>query len=93
MFGMSYGVSITRWPALAALLPGLLLATNAGAHPEDDPLRFESHTHEDGRVIFTNIPKRCFKNGLLVCLERHPLLDNRPPPEPAEQPSRVEQRE
>ncbi len=91
MFGMSHGDSMTRWPALAALLTGMVLATSAGAHPENDPLRFEPHTHEGGRVIFTNIPKRCFRNGLLICLELHPLLNNRPPPDSAERPPRVEQ--
>ncbi len=93
MVGMSYRDTITRGSALAVLLPSLLLATNAGAHPENDPLRFESHIHEGGRVIFTNIPKRCFKNGLLICLDRHPLLNNRPPLDPAEQPSRIERSE
>ena len=68
-----------------------LVAGTARAHPENDPLRFEPHTHEGGRVIFTNIPKRCFKNGVLICLELHPLLNNRPPPGPAGQPPRVEQ--
>lgn len=93
MFRMSYGDIRFRWPVLVALLPGLLLATNGGAHPENDPLRFEPHTHEGGRVIFTNIPKRCFKNGVLICLELHPLLNNRPPPDPADQPPRVERSE
>ncbi len=77
--------------ATAILATTSLAAGTAHAHPEDDPLRFESHTHEGGRVIFTNIPKRCFRNGLLICLERHPLLDNRPPPGSVEQPPRVEQ--
>ena len=77
--------------ATAILAIASLAAGTARAHPEDDPLRFEAHTHEGGRVIFTNIPKRCFRNGLLICLDRHPLLDNRPPPGSAGQPARVEQ--
>ena len=68
-----------------------LAAGAAHAHPENDPLRFEAHTHDGGRVIYTNIPKRCFRNGLLLCLERHPLFDNRPPPDSSDQPPRIEQ--
>ena len=79
------------YPTLIALLAlSSLLAGAARAHPENDPLRFEPHTHEGGRVIFTNIPKRCFRDGLLICLDRHPLLNNRPPPDAAERPPRIE---
>ena len=74
------------------LVPSLALVAGAAqGHPENDPLRFEPHTHEGGRVIFTNIPKRCFRNGMLICLELHPLLNNRPPPGAAESAPRVEQ--
>lgn len=91
MVDMSYGNFKAHWPMLAALIAGLLVATNVGAHPYDDPLRFEAHTHEDGRVIFTNIPKRCFRDGVLICHQLHPLLNNTPAPEPGEQRPRIEQ--
>lgn len=79
-----YSILVTTM-AIASIVAGA-----ARAHPENDPLRFEPHTHEGGRVIFTNIPKRCFRNGMLICLELHPLLNNRPPPNTAEQTPRVE---
>ncbi len=76
----------------AAILAIASLAAGAAlAHPENDPLRFEAHSHEGGRIIFTNIPKRCFRNGVLTCLELHPLLSTQGSPESDDQPPRIEQ--
>jgi len=33
--------------------------------------------NRDGRIIYTNIPLRCFENGVLICRHRH--LDRHAP--------------
>jgi hypothetical protein len=43
------------------------------SHPFDEPLKFRKHLTNDGRVIYSNIEKRCFSNGKLTCLEYHPI--------------------
>ena len=64
-------------PIACRLIPGfcaLLLAFGAGAHPHDSPLTFIPHLNDNGAIIFTNIPKKCFRNGVLICTRYHPLL-------------------
>ena len=52
----------------------LLLSCGAGAHPEDSPLTFIPHKNDNGAIIFTNIPKKCFRNGVLLCTRYHPVF-------------------
>lgn len=52
----------------------LLLACSARAHPEDSPLTFFPHRTDNGAVIFSNIPKKCFRDGVLLCARYHPLF-------------------
>jgi hypothetical protein len=56
------------------ILLGLFLTSNAISHPYDEPLTFKLHTTKDGRSIYTNIPKKCFSNGVLTCTGLHPLF-------------------
>ena len=56
------------------ILIGLFIAFSAAAHPYDEPLTFKLHTTKDGRPIYTNIPKKCFSNGVLTCTGVHPLF-------------------
>lgn len=51
-----------------------LLATMAFAHPHNAPFTFIKHTLKDGRVVYTNIPQKCFKDGILICNQYHPTL-------------------
>jgi hypothetical protein len=46
------------------IIVGLFLAFSAAAHPEYSPFTFIPHKTEDGRIIYSNIPKRCFSNGV-----------------------------
>jgi len=71
---------------IPALL-GLLGATAAHAHPYDSPLEFRKHRHADGRDIYTNIPKRCFRDGRLVCHGLHPIFPVPASTLPAEKPT------
>ncbi len=55
------------------LIPLFIIAPTAIAHPFDDPLSFRKHLTDDGRVIYSNIEKRCFSKGFLTCIEFHPI--------------------
>ena len=67
-----------------ALLTGALLAAaESHAHPYDSPLEFRLHRTEDGREIYSNIPKKCFANGKLTCYRLHPIFPPARAPEPA----------
>lgn len=55
------------------ILCGLFIAFSATSHPFDDPLTFIEHKTDDGRPIFTNIPKACFSKGRLTCQQLHPI--------------------
>ena len=55
------------------ILIGLFIAFSAAAHPYDAPLTFRKHLTDDGRVIYSNIPKACFSKGLLTCERLHPI--------------------
>ena len=52
----------------------MLLAAEAVAHPYDSPLEFRQHRTEDGRSIYSNIPKKCFRDGRLICHGLHPVF-------------------
>ena len=67
-----------------ALLAGaLLVADESHAHPYDSPLEFRQHRTEDGREIYSNIPKKCFANGVLTCYRLHPIFPPARVPNPA----------
>ena len=58
------------------LLLGFFIAFSAASHPyagppHDAPLTFIQHKTDDGRSIFTNIPKKCFSKGRLICVKPH----------------------
>ena len=64
---------------LILILGGIVVVFGAASHPyegqpEDAPLAFIEHQTEDKRPIYTNIPKKCFSRGRLICLQLHPLL-------------------
>ena len=64
------------------LLAGsLLMVTAADAHPYDSPLEFREHRTEDGRKIYSNIPKKCFANGVLTCYRLHPIFPSTQAPD------------
>jgi hypothetical protein len=61
------------------ILCGLFLTSNAFPHPYDGPphkapLTFILHKTDDGRPIYTNIPKKCFSKGQLTCIQLHPIF-------------------
>lgn len=61
------------------LIIGLFLAFSAAAHPyegipQNAPLAFIKHKTDDGRPVYTNIPKKCFSNGQLTCIQLHPVM-------------------
>lgn len=62
---------------LVLILAGLTTSSNSLSHPFDSPLTFRQHLTNDGRVIFSNIEKRCFSNGVLTCQEYHPIWEGR----------------
>ncbi len=58
---------------------GIAAATAGQAHPyegmpEDSPMVFILHTTDDGRPIYTNIPKKCFSDKRLSCIYLHPVM-------------------
>ena len=55
------------------ILCGLSIVSSASAHPNDEPLTFRKYLTDDGRVIYSNIPKSCFSKGLLTCENLHPI--------------------
>lgn len=64
---------------IIVLLLGLFIAFSAAAHPYegppyDAPLTFIKHKTDDGRPIYTNIPKKCFSKGRLTCVSLHPVF-------------------
>lgn len=75
---------------LVMLLAGLSLSLGLAAHPENSPLTFIAHKTRDGRIIYTNIPLRCFENGVLICPGYHPVLDTglHPPESASAKPAR-----
>ena len=64
---------------IVVMLLGLFIAFSAAAHPYDGPpheapLTFIEHKTDDGRSIYTNIPKKCFSKGRLTCISVHPIF-------------------
>lgn len=62
------------------LLIGLFVAFSAASHPYEGPpyeapMTFILHTTDDGRPIYTNIPKKCFSKGRLTCIQLHPVFN------------------
>jgi hypothetical protein len=55
------------------ILCGLSIVSSVSAHPNDEPLTFRKYLTDDGRVIYSNIPKSCFSKGLLTCENLHPI--------------------
>ncbi len=47
------------------------------AHPENSPLTFVPHKTKDGRIIYTNFPKRCFRDGVPIYIALHPIYGGR----------------
>jgi hypothetical protein len=37
-------------------------------------IEFKKHVNSDGSITYSNIPKSCTKNGLLVCGQYHPIF-------------------
>lgn len=58
---------------LVLILTGLTTSLNTLSHPFDSPLIFRKHLTNDGRIIYSNIEKRCFSNGVLTCQRHHPI--------------------
>ncbi len=56
------------------ILCGWFLAFSAASHPYDSALIFREHKTDDGRPIFSNIPKKCFSKGRLTCTGLHPIF-------------------
>ncbi len=42
-------------------------------------ISFQKIRTDDGRIIYSNIEKRCFSNGRLICLNYHPIFSGRQP--------------
>jgi len=61
-----------------------VIATALYAHPYDSPLEFRKHKTDDGRDIYSNIPKKCFHGGVLSCYRLHPIFPKSEPSAPAE---------
>ena len=69
--------SFTNTSVIIYLLSLPVFAPVVWSHPYDDPLVFRKHLTDDGRVIYSNIEKRCFSNGKLTCMEYHPIWKGR----------------
>ena len=57
------------------ILFALFSTFNAYSHPYDSVLIFREHKTDDGRIIWTNIPKKCFSEGVLICTKLHPIYE------------------
>ena len=72
---------------VVATLSGLLLLSAAAAHPYDEPLQFRLHTNDDGSPVYSNIPKKCFRDHRLVCIGLHPVFPTPVSTRPADSPA------
>jgi hypothetical protein len=61
---------------LAIFLFGQLLVPGVSAHPENPTLIFIPHKTKDGRIVYTNIPMRCLRDGILTCTDRYPIYNS-----------------
>lgn len=73
-----------KWLPLSLFLTGLILAQNVFSHPYHSPLTFIKHQRDGAGYVFTNIPKKCFKDGRLVCHDYYFLSPKRSNPTPSE---------
>ena len=71
---------------LALIIGASLPISIVDAHPYDSPLEFRRHMTDDGRVIYSNIPKKCFHDGVLTCDRLHPIFPKKSIPETPESP-------
>ena len=67
---------------IIAVIGGMLVTFGAVAHPyhgapPEAPLAFIEHRTDDDRPIFTNVPKSCFTQGRLTCIQLHPVFRGR----------------
>ena len=56
----------------------------AATDPYDSPFTFKKHLTDDGRVIYSNIPKECISKGRLNCIQLHPIFGSSVPTKRAE---------
>ena len=68
------------------MLCGILGLPLAHAHPYDSPLEFRAHKTRDGRIIYSNIPMKCFHDGVLHCYQLHPIFPKSGAPAPSTKP-------
>ncbi len=59
---------------LPIVLPASAMAHPYEGEPLHTPLAFIPHDTDDGRSVYTNIPKSCFSAGRLTCSQLHPLF-------------------
>lgn len=71
---------------LGIILCGLI-PPSAFSHPFDSPLTFRPHKSDQGGTVYSNIPKKCFSNGVLLCAGLHPVIGggNQQPVPPAKE--------
>lgn len=65
------------------LLTGLFITQNVLSHPHHSPLTFIKHKRDGGGNIITNVPKKCFKDGRLICHDYYFLKQAGPAVAPA----------
>jgi hypothetical protein len=63
-----------RYTGLILFLCGMFVTLSAASHPYDTALEFHEHQTDDGRPIYSNIPKKCFSKGRLTCIQLHPIF-------------------
>ena len=62
-----------RFPIVFIAWLGCLGLFVPAAASDEAGISFTSFQTEDGRVIYSNIPRRCIRDGLLICSQYHPL--------------------
>ena len=65
---------------IIVLLLGLFVEFIAASNPYvgppyEAPMTFILHKTDDGRPVYTNIPKKCFSKGRLTCIQLHPVFN------------------
>lgn len=61
-------------PAVNHYSVRIILAFGAMTHPYDSALTFRSRKRDQGGTVYSNIPKKCFSNGVLICAHLHPEI-------------------
>lgn len=59
---------------ILATISALMLSMAAASHPYDAPLQFRLHKNDDGSPVYSNIPKKCFRDHRLTCIGLHPIF-------------------